>query len=71
MRSIRIETAVNGFIACEDHSREIGMCATGGQHVFETFSSLTKWLSEQLEKPSITQIAGVPGNSARSARPKA
>lgn len=49
IKSIKIETAANGYIAT-DASLEMGMCARA-PYVFETFDALTNWLSQQLEKP--------------------
>lgn len=51
MRSIVIETAVNGYIAREAAPRHASYMSIAEHHVFETFEGLTEWLSEQLEKP--------------------
>lgn len=51
MNKIRIETAENGYIATECSDREMGMIMARDPYVFETFDSLVKWLSQNLEKP--------------------
>jgi hypothetical protein len=60
MKQIQIETAANGYIATETASRHAGMIAAD-PYVFETFESLSKWLSQQLEKPTTKEGATAKG----------
>ena len=60
MKRIQIETAVNGYIATEGSPRDMGMVAYD-PHVFETFDSLTEWLSQQLERPKTKEATTAEG----------
>jgi hypothetical protein len=59
MKRIQIETAANGYIATES-SEDMRMIAYV-PHVFETFESLTEWLSQHLEKPKANDGSAASG----------
>lgn len=50
MNNIRIQVCANGYILFED---KFAACTSaGGERVFESFESMTKWLRANLQQPS-------------------
>lgn len=50
MESLIITTAQNGYVVTE--ASQYSNVATPKPFVFESFESLSKWLSENLDKPT-------------------